>query len=80
MLNEFEMVVICDGESAEGKVCDMYQSPCTQRIEDVRQAGRDSNWMLPEHNETLILTSSMHTSITTSSRKIRHDKLASRHK
>ena len=40
------------------KVCDMYQSlwyvskSCTQRIEDIRQAGRDSNWMFPEHSDT----------------------------
>lgn len=26
-LNKFETVVICNGESAEGKVCDIYHSP-----------------------------------------------------
>ena len=50
---------------------------CTQTTEDIRQAGRDSNWLFPEHSETLILTVSTYTSITTSSRTVRHDKLAS---
>jgi hypothetical protein len=75
-LNEVEMVVICDGESAEGKVCGIYQSPAPRGL----KTGWDSNWMFPERNKTLILTASMHISITTSSRTIRHDKLASDHK
>jgi len=31
-LNEFEMVVTCEAESAEGKVCGMYQSPAPRGL------------------------------------------------
>lgn len=32
MLNEVEMVFICDGESAKRKVCGIYQSPAPKGL------------------------------------------------
>jgi len=39
-LNKLEMVVTCEGESAEGKVCGMYHSPAPRRLKTLdRLAG-----------------------------------------